>query len=156
MLMMQNINFQTPEWICREMIKLIPPTALYILEPTPGAGNLVKVLRENHFNVTTPIDFWSGGGFFDVVVMNPPFSPMQVGYRILYRCMEMTETIIAIMPWLTLINSERRTRDIMTWGLKSITHLPRKAFPGARVQCCILNMRKGYDGQTDFMYIVDD
>jgi len=147
------INFQTPDWVCKEMIALLPTTVLHILEPTPGAGNLVKALKLKGYNVTVPIDFWSGGGRFDAVVINPPFSPMIIGYQILFKCMEMSDTIIAIMPWLTLINSVKRTKAILDFGLKSVTHLPRHAFKGARVQCCILNMQKGHNGHTDFLFI---
>lgn len=146
-----SINFQTPEWVCEEMVKLIPEGTETVLEPTPGAGRLVAALEG--YAVTAPEDFWHIKGRYDAVVMNPPFSPMTIGYQILYRCMTMTDTIVSLMPWLTLINSEKRTKDIMAWGLKSLTHLPRRAFPDARVQCCILNMKKGYDGHTDFKCI---
>ena len=131
---------------------MIPQGIRTVLEPTPGAGNMVKTL--NGYSVTAPGDFWTMTiRQFDAVIMNPPFSPMVQGYRILFRCMEMTDTIIAIMPWMTLINSEKRTETIKKWGLKSVTHLPRRAFQEAGVQCCILNMKKGYDGKTDFLFI---
>lgn len=149
--MRDTINFQTPEWVCNEMVRLIPEGTVTVLEPTRGAWNLVTAL--NRYNVTAPEDFWTTEGRYDAVVMNPPFSPMAMGYRILYRCMEMTNVIIAVMPWLTLINSERRTKDIKAWGLKSVTHLPRRAFKGARVQCCIIHMEKQYNGRTDFLCI---
>jgi len=133
------------------MVSLIPSMVRTILEPTPGEGNLVRALNE--YNVTAPVDFWTTEGKYDAVVMNPPFSPMAVGYQVLYRCMEMTDIIIAVMPWLTLINSEKRTKAIKEWGLKSVTHLPRKAFPGARVQCCIIFMIKGYKESIEFLCI---
>lgn len=146
-----SINFQTPEWVCKEMVKMIPQGIVTVLEPTPGAGNMVKAL--DGYSVTAPEDFWTVTGQFDAVVMNPPFSPMVQGYRILFKCMEMADTIIAVMPWLTMINSEKRTKAIMDFGLKSITHLPRNAFKGVRVQCCILNMVRGYNGHTQFRCI---
>lgn len=142
------LNFQTPEWVCKEMVELIPEGVVTVLEPTPGVGNLVKAL--NNYDVTAPDDFGGVHSRFDAVIMNPPFSPMVEGYRILFRCMEMTDIIIAVMPWLTLINSEKRTKLIKDWGLRSVTHLPRKAFAGARVQCCIMFMEKGYSGITEF------
>jgi hypothetical protein len=83
--------------------------------------------------------------------MNPPFTPMKLGYKILYRCMELSNNIVALMPWLTIINGQKRTEDIMNFGLKSITHLPRKTFNGARVQTCILELHKGYQGVTQFL-----
>lgn len=143
-----NLNFQTPIWCCAEMIRLIPKGTVSVLEPTPGAGNLVKALEK--YIVTAPKNFWEIDGRYDAVVMNPPFSPMKIGYKILYKCMEMSDVIITIMPWLTLINSEKRTKDIMAYGLKTIIHLPRRTFKGARVQCCILSMERGYKGHTEF------
>lgn len=51
--------------------------------------------------------------------------------------------IIILLPWLALINSERRVRKYIEKGLKKVVHLPCKAFPGARVQTCILVFQKG-------------
>ena len=88
--MLLSINFQTPEWVCNEMVKMIPQGTVTVLEPTPGAGNMVKAL--DGYSVTAPEDFWTVTGQFDAVVMNPPFSPMVQGYRILFRCMEMADS----------------------------------------------------------------
>lgn len=146
------MDFQTPDDICSYMVSLIPAGVRSVLEPTPGEGNLVRALTG--YQVTAPADFWDITiGQWDCVVMNPPFSPMQTGYDILFRCMEMTNIIIALMPWLTLINSEKRTQDIIGWGLRSVTHLPRHAFPGARVQCCILEMQYGHVGATSLIFL---
>ena len=143
-------NFQTPERICHYMASFLPINAGRILEPTAGKGNLVKAL-ESYGNVIVPQDFYTmESDRFDWIVMNPPFTPMKKGYDILYRCMDMTDNIIALMPYLTIINGEKRTNDIMQWGLKSITHLPRSIFKGSRVQTCILEMSRGYSGNTIF------
>ncbi len=132
------------------MSSFLPKNAGLILEPTPGKGKLVKEL-EQYGTVITPDDFNKfEDEKFDWIVMNSPFSPMKEGYNILYRCMNMTDNIIALMPYLTIINGEKRTQDIMNWGLKSITHLPRSTFKGSRVQTCILEMKKGYTGDTIF------
>lgn len=144
------MDFQTPENVCNYMASFLPQKAGFILEPTPGMGNLVKVCSRCGI-VTAPEDFFKMEKTrFDWIVMNPPFTPMAVGYKILYECMEMSDNIIALMPWLTLINGAKRTKDIMDFGLVSITHLPRKIFDGNRVQTCILEMRKGYKGKTEF------
>ncbi len=143
-------HFQTPEAICDYMASFLPKDAGLILEPTPGKGNLVKSLQ-NYGNVFVPDDFYlMTENKFDWIVMNPPFTPMSEGYKILYKCMEMTDNIIALMPYLAIINGEKRTQDIMTYGLKSITHLPRSTFKGSRVQTCILEMKRGYNGDTIF------
>ena len=147
-----DTNFQTPDFCVKYMCSLIPENIKTVLEPTPGIGNIVKELEKN-YTVTAPIDFWDVDGKFDAIVMNPPFSPMLVGYKILYKCMEMSDNIIALLPWLVMINSEKRTKDVIDFGLKSITHLPRNTFPGARVQCCILEMNKGFNGETIFKTI---
>jgi type I restriction-modification system DNA methylase subunit len=146
-------HFQTPQHICEYMGSFLPERVGTILEPTPGKGNLVKIL-EKHGTVIAPNDFKEvSGQRFDWIVMNPPFTPMKQGYEILYKCMGMSDNIVALMPYLTIINGEKRTKDIMTWGLKSITHLPRSTFKGSRVQTCILHMEKGYSNQTIFRLI---
>jgi hypothetical protein len=146
------MDFQTQLWVCNLMKDMVPKEYKTVLEPTPGEGNLVKALESNGFIVTAPKDFWEISGFYDAVIMNPPFTPMALGYKILYSTMEMTNHVIALLPWLTIINSERRTKDILDYGLKSITHLPRNAFPGSRVQTCILDMPKGYKGGCEIKF----
>ena len=151
-----ELQFQTPDWCCKYMAGLIPPSCRTVLEPTPGAGNLVAVLGDrditapdgNFWHEIAPRNLW-----FDCVVMNPPFSPPLLGYQILLRCMAMTDQIIALMPWLTIINSVHRTKLIRDYGLVSVTHLPRSTFPGTRVQCCILQMRRGFLGVTALRFI---
>lgn len=144
-------GFQTPEKVCNYMSSFLPNDAGTILEPTSGLGNLVKALKQKG-NVIAPQDFFDmKKQRFDWVVMNPPFSPMSKGYQILYECMEMSDNIIALMPWLTMINGQKRTNDILEFGLVNITHLPRNIFNGARVQTCILQMSKGYNGKTEFL-----
>lgn len=147
------MDFQTPPKVCDYMVNMIPYTSnCKILEPTPGEGNLVKsLLKYNFDDITAPNNFWDLlNEKYDCIVMNPPFTPMKTGYEILYRCMDMSDNIIALMPWLTMINGEKRTKDIMGFGLKSITHLPRNIFKGSRVQCCILEMIKGWNYETIF------
>jgi len=143
------MDFQTNPVICKYMVGLLPSGVVSVLEPTPGVGNLVRAL--NGYQVTAPSDFFQVVGSFDAVVMNPPFTPMELGYRILYQTMQMTDIIIALMPWLTIINSQKRTDDIKAYGLKSVTHLPRLAFPGSRVQTCILELRRGYCADPLFL-----
>ena len=92
---------------------------------------------------------------FEWIVMNPPFSPMKQGYDMLFRCMGMSDNIIALMPYLCIINGDKRTQAIMEFGLKSITHLPRSTFKGSRVQTCILEMKFGYEGDAVFKLLPD-
>jgi len=149
-----HTEFQTPSKVCAYMSSFLPYDAGKILEPTKGLGNLVKALKPRG-EVITPDDFWNMDfQYFDWIVMNPPFTPMLTGYRILYRCMDMSNNLVALMPWLTIINSQKRTQDIIDFGLISITHLPRSIFKGARVQTCILRMKKNYTGQTEFINYV--
>lgn len=151
---MGDNNFQTPEKICDYMVSLLPTDRgiTRVLEPTPGEGNLVQSLKKRKFEVVCPdSDFYCNIlGWYNAIVMNPPFTPMKIGYDILYRCMEMTDVIIALMPWLALINSEQRTEDIFNFGLVSVTHLPRSVFKGSRVQTCVLKMIRGYNKITEF------
>jgi len=148
------MDFQTPLLICYYMVSLMPNFGnKRILEPTPGEGNILKAIRARNGIPVYPItDFWDmkhSEKYFGVV-MNPPFSPMKDGYKFLYSCMELSDNIVALMPWLTLINGEKRTKDIFNFGLISVTHLPRNIFKGSRVQCCILQMKKDYKEDTKF------
>lgn len=155
---MDNINFQTKPEICQYMVSLLPfynPSYKTVLEPTPGNGNLVASLKQRGYNVVVPKgDFWKmPKGRFDAVVMNPPFSPMAEGYKILFKVMEYSDIVVALMPYLTIINSEKRTGAILEYGLVSVTHLPRTAFKGSRVQTCVLQMKKGFNETTKYFFM---
>jgi type I restriction-modification system DNA methylase subunit len=120
----------------------------FIKEGLTYNKNKAKILM---CNIKSDEDFYKmEERLFEWVVMNPPFSPMKEGYNILYKCMNMSDNIIALMPYLAIINGEKRTKDIIDFGLKSITHLPRSTFNGSRVQTCILEMKRGYSGDTIF------
>ena len=132
-------DFQTPEWCCDYMVSLLDVHVMdnnKVLEPTPGEGNLVKALAKKGFEVTIPSDdFYTYDWMterYDAVVMNPPFTPMKVGYDIFDKCMSTSDIVIALMPWLTIINSEKRAKKLSGFGLKSVTHLPRSTFKGSR------------------------
>lgn len=145
-------NYQTPPVVAEYMASFLPNDAGSILEPTPGIGNLVKPLMAKGV-VTAPVrfeDIPKGSIFFDWVVMNPPFTPMAEGYRFLQEAMDITDNIVALLPWFILINSERRLRLIQEFGLLEVISLPRKTFPDTRIQCCILVMRRHHVGKTHF------
>jgi len=150
--MHNNSDFQTPEWVCEIMVNLIPGQPETILEPTSGAGNLVKAIGKR-FSST----IYSPARFevfkkerVDCIVANPPFTPMSKGYRLLDNLFNRSDNIIILMPWLAIINSEQRTKSYIERGLKYIIHLPRNAFKGSRVQTCILVFEKGYQGDIIF------
>jgi hypothetical protein len=69
---------------------------------------------------------------------------MDIGCKMLDDFFIIADDIIILLPWSALINSERRTKKYIEKGLKKIIHLPRKAFPGSKVQTCVLVFRKGY------------
>lgn len=160
-------NFQTPPSVCRYMASLIPESARTVLEPTPGQGNLVQaVIDRGLHTVTAAEDFFLVDKrlWFDCIIMNPPFSSksaildnapveintrgMRAGYYILQECMKMSDNIIALMPWFTLLDSDVRMRHITRFGLKSLTPLPRKTFSYSRIQTVVLNLERGYSGTT--------
>lgn len=155
-----NHNFQTPPSVCDYMCSLIPKDACTILEPTPGEGNILKAINKigKVFNIKAPNNFFdiSTEESFDAIVMNPPFSSkyafgipetvkengMRLGYYILTECMKMSDNVIALMPWFTISDSDVRLRHLKSYGLKSITALPRKTFQYARIQTCIFELEK--------------
>jgi hypothetical protein len=158
-------DFQTPPEICKYMASLIPTGTVTVLEPTPGDGNIVSCL--NGYQVTAPEDFFLlKNKRFDAIIMNPPFSSkyanmenapaninkhgMRLGYHILTSCMQMSDIIIALMPWFTLSDSDVRLRFLKSYGMKSLTALPRKTFEYARIQTVVIELQKGYKGETTF------
>jgi hypothetical protein len=146
-----STDFQTPKVVAEYMASFLPDNCGTILEPTPGIGNLVNAAKHKG-KVIAPMYFEDieKGSRFDWAIMNPPFTPMKEGFRYLKEVMEMTDNIVALLPWFIIINSERRLNDIKNFGLVSVTHLPRKTFPGCRIQCCLLELRNGYCGNTHF------
>lgn len=161
-------NFQTPLFVCEYMRSLIPEGVKTILEPTPGLRQLSGLLVSEGFDVTEPEDYFllDKSLRFDAVVENPPFSGksadltnapsdltakgMAVGYHILSETMNMSDNVIALMPWFTISDSDVRMRKIKEFGLISVTPLPRKTFDYARIQTVVLQMQKGYTGETRF------
>lgn len=147
-----SVDFQTPEWVCEIMVDLVPGNPETILEPTPGAGNLVTAIGKRLSSVIyAPARFEKfNKERVDCIVANPPFTPMGEGYRLLENLFDRSDNIIILMPWLAIINSEQRAKSYIDHGLKTIIHLPRNAFKGSRVQTCILVFEKGYHGDIIF------
>ena len=156
MMHMNNIDFQTPWWVCELMIDLVEHEPVFILEPTSGAGNLVKSLNSRFPDsiIDAPKDFYKflkyNHSRYHYIVANPPFTPMTQGYKMLDKFFKIADDIIILLPWLALINSEKRTKKYISNGLKRIIHLPRSAFPGSRVQTCVLVFQRGYHGDIIF------
>lgn len=174
---MKNIkkdSFQTPIFICEYMVSLIPKNHNMILEPTPGNGNLLKVLIDKigFEYILAPLDYFDHDFInknISCVIMNPPFSDktlfgnipkrwgdvkgMKIGYKFLEDAMEISNNVIALMPWFTISDSDVRMRKLIDFGLKSVTLLPRRTFDYTRIQTCILELEKGHNGITQFKYI---
>lgn len=162
-----QMDYQTPPEVCHYMANLVPSFAKKVLEPSAGSGNLVGALQEAGFEVIAPSDYFLlEKQRFDAVCMNPPFSSkyaflqnapesyhqsgMKIGYQILLDCMEMSDHVIALMPWFTLSDSDVRLRALKSYGMKSITALPRKTFEYARIQTVVIELIKGYQYPTEF------
>ena len=156
-------TFQTPPEVVEYMCSMIPEGVITVLEPTPGEGNIVSMLDD--YDVTAPDNFFDlQQNKFDCIIMNPPFSSkyvfgvpdtiqekgMKIGYHILFKCMEMSDHVIALMPWFLILDSSVRLRMLKNYGLKSITALPRSTFEYARIQCCIFEMERGYKEEIHF------
>lgn len=159
-----STEFQTPVPVCKYMASLIPAGVKTVLEPTPGIGNIVAQLAG--YDVTAPADYFdlNKSQRFDCIVMNPPFSSksafnvpdhlnksgMRLGYHILTECMGMSDNVIALMPWFTLSDSDVRLRALKMYGMKSLTALPRKTFEYVRIQTVVIELQRGYKGDTAF------
>ena len=156
-------EFQTPEAVAKYMCSLMPKETVTVLEPTPGEGNILKLLDE--YQVTAPENFFAlDPSRFDCIIMNPPFSMkyafgvpeglnmkgLRLGYYILQECMKMSDRIIALMPLFTISDSDVRLRYLKTFGIKSITILPRKTFKYVRIQTAVFELIKGWEEETLF------
>jgi type I restriction-modification system DNA methylase subunit len=158
-------DFQTPLQVAKYMCDMVPPGTKTILEPTPGLGNIVRFL--SGYRVTAPDDYFLlPKSRYDCVVMNPPFSAkfavldncqgdytkhgMRLGYMILKECMGMSDNVIALMPWFTISDSDVRLRYLKSYGLRSVTALPRKTFQYARIQTVVLELDRKFHGTTAF------
>lgn len=98
--------------------------------------------------------------------MNPPFSSkyanmknapegfertgMRLGYYMLTECMKKSNNVIALMPWFTISDSDVRLRYLRSYGLKSLTALPRRTFQYARIQTVIIELEYNFKGETLF------
>lgn len=157
-------DFQTPPNVAAYMATLLPKGVITVLEPTPGQGNLVRALEG--YNVIAPDDYWKIDKSMrvDAVVANLPFSSktfincppeyegkgMIVAYEQLKVLMQMSDNLIMLMPWFTISDSDVRLRMLKRFGLISVTALPRKTFDYARIQTCVLQLQKGFKGETIF------
>jgi len=165
-----NAETQTPIEVCKYMVSMVPSNTKTVLEPTPGSGNLVRVLKKK-YKVIAPTNFFEWKQtWVDCVVMNPPFSrnetnlngaPAEVlklsgtktGYYFLFKAMDLSDNIIAIMPWYFIINSKSRVDQLMRFGLVSITNLSRTVFKKVRVQMCVIRLKRGYTGKVEFLQL---
>lgn len=161
-------DFQTPVPVANYMVSLLPEWVVTVCEPTPGIGNIERSLRSARYDVTAPSDFFlmDPNLKFDAWVMNPPFSHkftnlqnapievnengMRMGYWFLTEAMKRTDNVIALMPWFTISDSDVRLRMLKRYGLKSLTALPRKTFEFARIQTVVIELERGYKGDTIF------
>lgn len=144
-------DFQIPDWVCDIIVSMIDDYPFIVLEPTAGKGNLVRAISRKFpsCGIITPEDidtYEPNGIFIDWVVGNPPFTPMIRGFEILEKVYDWCPKVVMLLPWLLLINSEKRSKWFMDNGLCEVIHLPRKAFKGSRVQTCIVKMIPGFDG----------
>lgn len=156
-------EFQTPPEVAEYMCSLIPDGTIKVLEPTPGQGNILQFLKD--YDVTAPDNFFKlDPSKYDCIIMNPPFNMkyafgvpedlnmngLRLGYHILLECMKMSDRIIALMPLFTISDSDVRLRLLKSFGIKSITILPRKTFKYVRIQTCIFELEKGWTEDTIF------
>lgn len=102
----------------------------------------------------------------ECIVMNPPFSNksgymvnapagfkengMRLGYYFLTECLKMSDNVIALMPWFTISDSDKRLRMLTEFGIISLTALPRKTFEYARIQTVVIQLQRGFQGETIF------
>jgi hypothetical protein len=153
-----DTNFHTPQVVAEKMAfmaYMLCDKLEAVLEPCPGIGQLADALAKEFELVFMPIaDYWDMKHLpdvvYDAVVLNPPFSPVKEIERFVMDAMERSKIVIALLPWTYIVNSERRLKVLQDFGLRTVISLPRKTFPGCRVQVCIIELEKGHEGPTYF------
>jgi hypothetical protein len=150
-------KYQTPPEVVKYMVSLIPENVTTVLEPTPGNGNIVNELLNKGYEVTAPgnyeeLDPWSK---FDAIVMNPPFKS-SIEHHFLFDALRRSDIVIALLPWFTLINADRRAEQLFNFGLVSVTHLPRRTFPKIKVQTCVMKFVRGYQKITKLLWFENE
>jgi len=161
---MAEYGFQTPADVADRMAALAATERpRRILEPCSGRGVLVSAARRTFPNAEiTSVEISEGycreqrkAGFrvarrdffemsppdrkYDLVLANPPHSPMVVGYKMMDQLAEFSDRMVVIMPWLWLINSQAR-HEKWRKRIRTAIHLPRSTFPGARIQTAIFDI----------------
>lgn len=59
------------------------------------------------------------------------------------------------MPWYTIADSDVRLKFLKSYGIVSLTALPRKTFKYARIQTCVMHLRQGYKKPTIFKTFIN-
>lgn len=137
-----DIDFQTPDHVCDYMVSIAQPASVY-LEPSPGAGNIVRAIKKRYpiADVVTPegdfLKMEPRGGPRCTVIMNPPFTPMKYGYQHLMHAMKFSQNIVALLPMFILINSIKRTSLLFSCKLNEVILLPRTVFRNTRIQTAL-------------------
>lgn len=168
-----NYGFQTPSYVADYMVSLIDKEPKLVLEPSIGEGNLVKALWNKFPNTKViaydiedcPIkddrltfikqDFLQAEINFrpDLILSNPPFTPMTLSYEFFEKCHYIQSRGIYILPYLFLINSTSRPKKYSSeLDVRNIINLPRNVFKNSRIQSCILDIYEGTTTNTKYIW----
>lgn len=168
-----EFQFQTPEYVAEYMVSLIDFEPKLVLEPSMGLGNLVTALWKRFpdckviaydIEQTPLVDdrlTFIKGDFLeaeinivpDLILSNPPFTPMTVGYNFFEKCVNIQKRGIYLLPYLFIMNSTSRPKKYsQELNLKNLINLPRNIFKNARVQSCLLDIHEGTTDMTVFKW----
>ncbi len=169
----EEFQFQTPDYVADYMVSLIDKEPKLVLEPSIGIGNLAKALWKKYPNckvigydiAETPLkddrltfyqqDFLKAEIDFkpDLILSNPPFTPMTVGYNFFDKLVRIQSRGIYLLPYLFLINSTGRPKQYSSQiDLKKVINLPRNIFNNSRIQSCLLDVYSGKTNKTEYIW----
>lgn len=149
-----NDRVYTPPKLARQIVGHFKPTGRR-LEPCAGKMAFVQAMPGcDWMEVDLGRDFFAGGGRYDWVVTNPPWSQFR---PFLCKSMDVADNVV----FLSLVNAffmKARVADMRDRGFGIVQILmlktPSKPWPQTGFQLGATHIRRGHKGPTTIVYPV--
>jgi hypothetical protein len=110
----RNDNYATPDWVTKAICPYISIRALHVWEVAPGAGHMVKSLKDFGLRVwSSPVDFLTSDLISDrvgAIVTNPPFGKSQEFIEHALELMKPQRGVVAMLLRIDYDSAKTRQR----------------------------------------------